>query len=656
MSIEKPNFSTEKGQKEDLSNPPLNRDKLDQTLKRLQLIQAIQKVTPQQEEQIKQQKEQAKQSVLLKRIVSVLEKKQAERLLKEKTKAENLILYPNIEKFLKNNQIPNKIIYFNKEELDFLASLDLIDKGFAEKFLEILNLLKEKRNFVLKPEDRKEIKEIENLVLHQCEAIFNLILKNKEKIEKTINQDKLEQLSDFSKRQEEIKQHYENRISKAKLKLKELEKIEEVVEIERARNQELFLDEIKPKIQSLEDRHDFSFRRIMNIIGSDVIIKLIGFEKLSKILNISKHFELKEAIDLVIKNPESAKENYKTLLEVFKNTIVENLTSQERLAQQTTFDVLTSRFEELIVYSTGPRQIKNPKTDQKEKIIPWFNSKDYLEFLNLIEFLSQIIEIKERDIELNVLKLRSETRKLRRETKFAETLIAQLQKGAKISAMSEIKKTVSPKIVPSEFKPKENISPEELLMYTNSFLDKKTNRLQVFTYLYESGIDDSEYKKKAEDFLEKIKELVLKINNIILENKALHLLFGAKTGKRFWEALRQREENDKTGKTQKLIAEKEQEEKRRQDYRMEVEKLKKQAELEGKTFIATNIIVLLENNKKTQITVGALIKTEGNKIILEEIISPDKPDLLRRAGIKKGLVYVEPSIPNWIKNTLKEKK
>lgn len=57
----------------------------------------------------------------------------------------------------------------------------------------------------------------------------------------------------------------------------------------------------------------------------------------------------------------------------------------------------------------------------------------------------------------------------------------------------------------------------------------------------------------------------------------------------------------------------------------------------------------MENSKKTQITVGALIKRQENKIILEEIISPDDPDLLRRAGIKKGLVYVKPSIPNWIK-------
>jgi hypothetical protein len=651
MSIEKPNFSTEKGQKEDLSNL-LNPKAIDATIKRLQLIKSIDKITP----QIKQQ---AKESVFLKKVIPVLEETQTKRLSKEKTKAENLVLYPNIEKFLKNNQIPNKIIYFDKKELNLLASNDLIDKVFVEKFLEILDLLKEKRNLVLKLEDRKEIREIENFVLRQCEAIFNLILKNKEKIEKTINQDKLEQLSAFSKREEEIKKHYENRISKAKLKLEELKKqpsLEEAVEIERQTNQELFLDEIKPKIQSLEDKHDSSFKRLMNILDSDAIIKIIGFEKLNKIFNVSKYFELKEIIDLAIKNPESAKENYKTLLEVFKNTTVENLTSKEKSTQQKTFDTLMLEFEKSIIYGVGLKQIKNPKIDQKEKIIPWLNSKDYLESLNLIKSLNQIIKIKKEGVELDVLKLRSEISKLKRKIAFAETLINQLQKGANISTISEIKKSVSPKIVPSEFKLNENVSKKELLGYTNSFLNKKIESLKILNYLYQSGIDDLEYKEKIADFLEEIKNFNLKINNIILENEALHLLFGDKTGKRFWEALKQREENDKTGKTQELIEEKRQEEKRRESYRTKVEELKKQAELEGKIFIATNVIVSLENGKKAQITIGALMKTEGNKIILEEIISPDKPDLLRRTGIKKGLVYVEPSIPNWIKNALKDPK
>lgn len=280
--------------------------------------------------------------------------------------------------------------------------------------------------------------------------------------------------------------------------------------------------------------------------------------------------------------------------------------------------------------------------------------------------MEKILSEKDGQLLLNFNGLRSLLRKLRRDIGFLDSLLESvdmsLQKREKITpaAMIERSAQLKRKIEPAELDLKQKTAQltklSEFKNYIERFSNRRAKSFDIVGALYNSNLDIILESPEIMDdfdrnFVNKIKEIIQEITSIIKINSAFLLLFGPKTGKWFWDALKQREQNDRTDQTRKLIAQRAESAKIKERYYLAVEELKELAQQNPNlAFVATNRVIKTEDGKQHQITIGILIEKLPSGIKIKNIVSPDDPNLVSRIGIKEGQHYVQP--PQWLKELI----
>lgn len=597
----------------------------------------------------------------LKRKEGVISEYQERRIRKLQKEKEGLaILYENIQSVLNNKEIRGRI-YFSIQELELLERIGIIDKDYKSKILELYNLFKntEQKKYI-HPDEKRKLETIERLLDQITKALIGLIISRKEEIRALIEEEAKERYLQIEQKLEQIISLYKKRLQKVKSEKENLpEGVDKALILNRNENKALFFDGIKTLIQSIKDLHNTSFERMIQILGPERIIKLMGREQILNILGISDKTELSEDLNQKLAHllKRKSKDNaYNNLVEAFKNSVVSSILSQDHRVRQSTIDVLENSLKESIIYETTEKRIKNPFSD-KEPLVPWHIGSPYFLLFNFFEKLSDIIsEDKNGNIKFNIIKLRNLIRTTKRNVLFAETLIDQLSKGARPQSIDDIKQMVGAKVIPQGFKFKEGESPKEIIYYLNSFFGFKKQKdfLGCLETLYNSGIDDSD-DSNLQEFKNDLKPIIYFLHQLKRENSVLQLLFGRKTGKVFWEALQEREENDKTGKTAQLLKQRKEAEARSLWYKEESERLMRQAEERGDIFFRFNHPISLED-KKINIAIGVYITKEEGGFKIVKVISPDLPEFVSRTGIREGQFYTASSIPEWLKFHLENKK
>ncbi len=604
----------------------------------------------------KEEAEQAKTKAFLERVKRLTEQRKDRSLSEIDTEISKSV--SNLETALK---IPSRfdIRKLSEEEVNLLIQAGIVNREFYNKFLSFLDAFKEAK------ERHISMTSILDSINQINASLQSTIVENKNKLQELIDNLK-------TATKQRTNERYKKRAAKVSQKLNDIksERISEVETAERHKNQELFLELIRPAIRSFKDRFQNSFERILKVLGSEGIIGIVGLKEIKERFNIKNPENVLEFIENALNKPDSLE--HQDLLNFVKDKIVVGLTEEDAPKKQSLLAKLRNVFEESILYETGDRQIKDPlkEAGKKEKIVPWIGAEEYIELVNLFQRLEKILEKKDGQLLLDFNELRNLFRKLRRDVGFLDSLLESvdmsLQKGEKITPAAIIERSsqLKRKIKPAELNLEQKINQltklTEFKNYIKSFLNRRMKSFDIVGALYNSNLDIILENPEIMDdfdknFIEEIKKIIQETASIIKTNNVFLLLFGPKTGKWFWDALKQREQNDKTGQTKKLIEQKIKEQKRREEYYLAAEQLKNLVqENQNLCFVATNHVVKTEDGKQQQVTIGILIEQSPSGTKIKNIISPDDPNLVSRIGIKEGQHYVQ--LPQWLKELINQAK